>query len=161
MPSRNGVVLAIFISPAAGEPMQEVSEVEAIAGCGLRGDRYARGEGSYNKLIGVGNRQVTLINARFFRNTGFEYIDSRRNIVVQGADLYWLIEREYKIGTALFSGVKYCDPCKRPSNLNKKKLGGLAPFEEVFEDGGGIISKVVQSGIIRVGDLLIPPSKGY
>ena len=43
----NGNVVAIFISPVAGGKMEEVEMVEAIAGAGLAGDRYAMAEGSF------------------------------------------------------------------------------------------------------------------
>ena len=55
----NGTVKAICIGPVAGGPMQEIAEVEAIAGQGLNGDRYTTGEGSFNKGK-QGVRQVTL-----------------------------------------------------------------------------------------------------
>ena len=58
-----GKVIAICICPIAGEKMQRAQEVEAIAGSGLKGDRYSTGEGSFNKGA-QGKRQVTLINSR-------------------------------------------------------------------------------------------------
>ena len=79
----NGNVVAIFIAPVAGGKMEEVEIVEAIAGAGLAGDRYSTGEGSFNRKR-PGSRQVTLINSIFFQNSGFEYAESRRNIVTQG-----------------------------------------------------------------------------
>jgi hypothetical protein len=45
----NGSVLAICIGSIAGGQMGQVQTVQAIEGQGLEGDRYARGEGSYNK----------------------------------------------------------------------------------------------------------------
>ena len=155
----NGTVEAIFICPTAGEPMQEVKEVEAIKGRGLKGDRYEKGAGSFNKKDGVGNRQVTLINVRFFPGSGFTFAECRRNIVVKGVELNWLADgrREFEIGAARMRGVKYCDPCGRPSKLVKKEIG----FKEAFEDCGGIIAEVIESGIIKVGDAVIPPPKGY
>ncbi len=36
----NGEIQAIFICPSAGEEMQPVSEVRAVPGKGLEGDRY-------------------------------------------------------------------------------------------------------------------------
>jgi hypothetical protein len=44
--------------------MVSVEEAMAVAGEGLGGDRYARGEGSWSRGQ-VGRRQVTLINALF------------------------------------------------------------------------------------------------
>ena len=152
----NGTVVAICISPAAGQPMQQVQEVEAIAGQGLKGDRYATGEGSFNKGK-QGNRQVTLINGIFFEGSGFEFTDSRRNIVTVGVELSWLIGREFQIGTARFRGVKYCDPCNRPSKLSGKERS----FKEAFFDRGGIIAEILEGGLIKAGDPVIPPPKGY
>ncbi|MBI2640204.1 MAG: hypothetical protein HYW90_04955 [Candidatus Sungbacteria bacterium] len=133
-----------------------MEEVEAIAGQGLKGDRYATGEGSFNKGK-QGNRQVTLMNAIFFDGSGFEFRDSRRNIFVQGVELMWLIGREFQIGTARFRGLKYCDPCTRPSKLSGKQKS----FKETFFDRGGLIAEVIEGGIIKTGDPVIPPPNSY
>ena len=98
----NGNVVAIFISPTAGGKMEEVETAEAVAGAGLAGDRYSMGEGSFNRKR-LGRRQVTLINSLFFQDSGFEYAESRRNIVTQGIELMWLIGREFQIGEGTFA----------------------------------------------------------
>ncbi len=155
-----GTVAAICICPSAGAEMQSVQEVEAIAGQGLKGDRYSTGEGSFNKGA-KGRRQVTLINGIFFEGSSFEYIDSRRNIITFGVELMWLIGRDFQIGTAKFRGVKYCDPCTRPNKLGGEKLKDARPFKDVFYDRGGLLAEVIEDGIIKVGDAVIPPPKGY
>lgn len=151
-----GIVRAICIGVEAGAPMQEVSEVEAVAGQGLKGDRYATGEGSFNK-DNQGSRQVTFMNAIFFKGSGFEFTDSRRNIFVEGVELMWLIGREFQVGAARFRGVKYCDPCQRPSKLSGKSKS----FKSTFFDRGGLIAEVIETGVIKVSDAVISPSKGY
>lgn len=152
----NGRIIAICISIAAGMPMHLVPEVEALAGHGLKGDRYATGDGSFNKGK-HGIRQVTLINGIFFEGSGFNYVDSRRNIVTMGVELMWLIGREFQIGTSRFRGVKYCDPCTRPSTLSGKERN----FKEAFFDRGGLVAEIIESGIIKVGDPIIPPPRDY
>lgn len=152
----HGNVEAICIASERGTPMREVQEVKALKGAGLEGDRYCTGKGSFNRKTGVGNRQVTLINARFFEGTDFSFIDSRRNIVTRNIELMWLIGREFKIGEAQFRGIKYCDPCNRPS-----KLSGVSSFKETFQDAGGLICEILESGIIKVGDKILTPPKGY
>lgn len=152
----NGHVVAIYICPTAGGEMQSVQEVDALAGQGLKGDRYAAGEGSFNRGK-QGNRQVTLINGIFFEESGFDFADTRRNIVTLGVELMWLIGREFTIGEARFRGVKYCDPCDRPSRLTGKKTS----FKNTFLDRGGLVAEVVTDGVIKVGDSVIPPPKGY
>ncbi len=109
--------------------MEEVGEVFAEAGKGLVGDRYYGGNGSWNKGV-PGKRQVTLMNAMFFQRSGFRYPDSRRNIFVLDVELMDLIGKDFQAGEAIFRGVKYCDPCTRPS-----KLAGIETnFRETFFD---------------------------
>ena len=152
-----GILKAICIAPIKGGPMQSLESVMAITGAGLEGDRYSTGEGSFN-TDKIGLRQVTLMNTMFFPGSGFEYHHSRRNLFVEGVELMWLIGRDtFTIGGVVLKAVKYCDPCLRPSNLS----GIEASFKEAFFDRGGIIAEVIEGGILRIGDEVIPPPKGY
>ncbi len=153
---RSGVVVAICISPTAGAPMQYVNEIQAIAGTGLAGDRYSRGEGSFNKNA-LGRRQVTLINAHFVEESEFTYCETRRNIVVRGIELMDQIGYEFRIDGVRFRGVKYCDPCMKPSKLRNKSIS----FRDVFHDRGGIIAEILEGGLIGVGSRVIPRHKDY
>lgn len=152
----NGKVVAICISPVAGGPMQHLQEVQAISGKGLEGDRYCKGEGSFNKGA-EGKRQITLINGFFVVGTQFFFAETRRNIVTADVELMYLIGREFQIGEVKFRGVKYCDPCERPNQL----LGVKTSFKKVFFDRGGLVAEILQGGLIKVGDEVIPPPKGY
>jgi hypothetical protein len=152
----SGIVEGICISPNAGEAMQEMQEVQALAGSGLQGDRYASGEGSFNRGV-PGKRQVTLMNALFFDGSAWQFADSRGNIFTRGVELMWLIGREFQVGEARFRGIKYCDPCVRPSKL----LGKQESFALDFHDRGGLVAEVIEGGVIRVGGAVIPPPRGY
>jgi len=68
-----------------------------------------------------------------------------------------LIGREFRVGEALLRGVKYCDPCLRPSVLSGKKIA----FKDIFHDRGGLVAEVLESGVLKVGDLVVPPKKHY
>ena len=151
-----GTVVVICMASRKGEAMVSVEEAMAVAGEGLSGDRYARGEGSWSRGQ-VGRRQVTLINALFVQGSGFEYVETRRNIATSGVELMDLIGQEFLIGDAMMRGVKYCDPCLRPSVLSNKDIA----FREVFHDRGGLVAEVLRSGLIRVGSLVVPPKKHY
>lgn len=152
----NGQVVSICIGESAGAKMIEVGEVQAESGNGLVGDRYHDGNGSFNKGS-PGKRQVTFMNAMFFEGTGFAFADSRRNIFTTDVELMDLIGKEFQVGEAIFLGVKYCDPCTRPN-----KLAGIdRSFREAFFDRGGLVAEIVQGGVIRVGDSVIPPKKSY
>ena len=151
-----GKIISICIAPEAGAPMHYVDSVRAIAGRGLEGDRYASAIGSYNQAR-PGARQVTFMNQRFFAGSGFTHQESRRNIAVLGVELMWLIGRMFHIGGVKFEGLKYCDPCARPGRL----IGSNLSFAEAFSDRGGLVADILTDGVIRVGDVLVPPPKRY
>ena len=129
----NGKLIAICISPKAGEPMRCVPSAEALTGRGLLGDRYCLAGGSWSKGI-IGKRQITLINAASLVGTDFTHEDSRRNLLIGGnIDLMEMIGREFRIGpTVVLRGIKHCEPCDRPSDLcgkpgfkHRVPIGGL------------------------------------
>jgi len=171
-------VVAIYTAIAAGEPMELTNQIMAIAGKGLEGDRYAFGQGSFNRsktakgfiaaIIQLVKgwfkrrmkRQVTFISSEAFKGTGFTYSQSRRNIVVKNIELMWLIGRTFRIGKAIFYGVKYCDPCNRPTKLIGKDET-VESFKKIFFDRGGLIAEVIKGGLIKEGDLIIIQPKGY
>jgi hypothetical protein len=51
-----GRVEAICIAETAGAPMHSLAEVEAIAGVGLAGDRYATRDGHWSPMRALGRR---------------------------------------------------------------------------------------------------------
>ena len=153
----SGKVAGICISPKAGAPMESVYQVLAIAGAGLSGDRYCAGEGSFNRKTGKGNRQVTLMRDLALVNSGFEFSHTRRNILISGTEVVDLIGKEFQIGEAIIRGLRYCDPCNRPSTLIKSPHS----FKDALTERGGIIGEVLMSGLIKIDSIVIPPPKGY
>src|SRR5687768_16763233 len=103
-----GEVAAIHIAAGAGQPMQALSEAEAIAGEGLVGDRYRDGSGFYSaKPIESGAREITLIAeealAAVEQETGITLLpeEHRRNITTRGVDLEALLGQRFRIGEIL------------------------------------------------------------
>ena len=92
-----GKVIGLFTSSAPGERMRAHLSVRALAGYGLEGDRYARGQGSYSRLEPPVARHVSLIrsedievaNKELMRRglVPFSADETRRNIVVEGASM--------------------------------------------------------------------------
>ena len=152
----SGKILGIFISPWAGAEMKEMQEVVAKANSGLIGDRYFRGHGSWNENR-PGERQVTLINGQFFPGSGFEFSGSRRNFITENIELMRLIGQTFQVDEAVFRGVKYCDPCNRPSVLAGQRIS----FKKAFSDRGGLIAEIIKGGVIRRGGLIVPLRKDY
>lgn len=151
---KKGTVTGIYICAEPGAPMESVEQVRAIRGRGLEEDRYSTGEGSWNKEKGMGHRQVTLINTLFVDKSPFTLEQTRRNIGVSGLELMLLIGKRFTVDGVTLLGVKYCDPCERPSNLC-----GIPGFADAFHDVGGLIATVIKGGIIRVGSVVTPPPR--
>lgn len=140
-------VVGLFVSSTARGVMVPQSLTQAIKGKGLKGDRYLRGGGSYNKGR-QGHRQVTLIDAAAFVESGFKFCESRRNIVVEGFSLNEMIDKEFYVGAVRMRGLQLCEPCTVPTKLYNKE----ALFSEVFAGRGGLVAEVLTTEFIRVGN---------
>jgi len=148
-----GRVLSIHIALAGSAPLVPVSEIQAIAGKGLEGDRYYLKTGTYSKTPGTG-REVTLMEIEAIEALTRDYgidIDAaqaRRNLVTRGVALNHLIDREFAVGEAVLRGTRLCEPCAHLEKLTfKGVMRGLI-------HRGGLRADVVRGGIIRVGDVI-------
>ncbi len=143
-----GAVAWIGIRPQRRAPVRSVDAVEAVEAMGLLGDHYAGKPGS--------DRQVTLFQhehlAVIASLTGATSVDPallRRNISVQGINLLSLVDRRFGIGDAILEGAGPCRPCSRMEE--SLGHGGW----NAMRGHGGIIARVVQSGLIRLGDEVV------
>jgi MOSC domain-containing protein YiiM len=148
----SGRVVFIHIGPAEGAPMEERSFVEAIAGVGLEGDRYAAAVGHYSASGGDG-RHVTLIESEVLadleaRGLGLPPGATRRNITTAGIGLNDLVGRRFRIGDVECIGVRLCEPCAYMQGLVGKPV--MAPLVH----RGGLRAEILVSGQIRVGDAI-------
>jgi len=146
-----GTVVSIHIAAAAERPMVSVSEVRAVPGKGLEGDRYFSHIGTYSNEPGLG-RDVTLIEIEAIealkRDYGIELSpgDSRRNIVTRGVQLNHLVGREFKVGAVTLGGIRLCEPCSHLEKLSRKGV------QRGLIHRGGLRTHVLSGGMIRVGD---------
>ncbi len=159
-----GSVLSIHIAKEASAPMESLTEVRAVPGKGLEGDRYFHGRGTYSPRPSVGGREVTLIESESLEalfggimNADGQTLgiklpagDARRNIVIVGAPLNHLVNREFWVGEVLLRGTRLCEPCKHLEDLTQKGvLGGLI-------HRGGLRARILNEGTIHVGDVVRP-----
>ena len=148
-----GSVVSIHTAPEAGEPMESLVQVHALAGAGLEGDRYFRGAGTYSVEGEVG-RQITLIESEALEaasveaGLNIEPRDSRRNIVTRGVSLNDLVGREFQIGEVRLRGIELCEPCSHLAELAGKQL------LRSLVHRGGVRADILSDGVIRVGDLI-------
>jgi len=111
---------------------------------GLEGDHY---KGRNRK------RQVTLIQAEHLvamaSLLGKDKIDpllTRRNIVVSGVNILAFKDLQFQIGEVVLEMTGLCHPCSQmETNFG---TGGY----NAMRGHGGITTKVIQGGMIRVGD---------
>jgi len=151
------IVLSIHIASAAAAVMSSIGEVQAVAGKGLEGDRYAAKLGTYSKDPGSG-RDVTLIEVEAIEALERDYNvkvragESRRNIVTQGIFLNHLVDKEFRVGEVVLRGTRLCEPCAHMEKLTVKgALRGLI-------HRGGLRAEIVKGGTFRVGDSIIVAS---
>ena len=150
----DGHVEAICIAPEAGAAMQRVDEVEAVAGRGLRGDRYFDDAGTWSNDPNVDDipRHLTLFEAETLeiiaRDEGLDLsvTDHRRNVTTRGVAVDHLLGERFRIGEVVCEGVRLCEPC---SYLQERTEDGVLA---ALVHRGGLNAAVVESGTVSVED---------
>jgi len=160
-----GSVVSIHIAPEASKSMVTVTEVRALSGRGLEGDRYALGTGHYSARPSAGGRGVTLIEMEAVQalehgivNAEGERLgiklaaaETRRNIATTGVPLNHLVNRTFRVGDVRMRGTRLCEPCKYLEELTARPglMSGLL-------HRGGLRAQILTDGLIRVGDAIRP-----
>ena len=128
-------------------------EVEAIAGKGLVGDRYASGNGSFQTGDVVApEEELTLIEEEALQGASAEYglviahADTRRNLLTRGVALNHLVGYEFRIGEVLLAGIELCEPC---SHLEKLTCEGI---RESLVHRGGLRARILEGGMLSRDD---------
>lgn len=143
------IVEEIYVAPGGGAKMQGVEQVEAVAGRGLRGDRYCERTGFYS---GSDECQVTLIEAEgleeITRATGLHVRNGehRRNLITRGIRLEDLLGKRFRVGAAVLAYDRPRPPCSYVQSLTEPGM------MRALMGRAGICARVVQSGIVRAKD---------
>ena len=143
----------LFISPGHNfvghhgrEPdtytMIETSEMECVAGRGIRGDRYFDFKDDYKG-------QITFFSLDVFDELcGALQIQpcspsaARRNVITRGIDLNDLIGQEFEVQDVRFLGMEECRPCYWMDRA-------FAPGAQEFLRGrGGLRAKILTDGTL-------------
>jgi MOSC domain-containing protein YiiM len=144
-----GKVEWIGLRPRRDTPMIEPAEATASVGKGLDGDRFRGMASSKRQVTLIQAEHLTVIAALLCRNV----IDPalvRRNIVVSGINLLALKDTRFYLGEAVLEMTGLCHPCSKMETVLGH--GGY----NAMRGHGGITAKVVQSGIIKLGDSVCP-----
>ena len=146
----NGTVRHIHCAPEQGAQPEPVEAVQAVAGAGLRGDRYFRRGGTFSDREGS---ELTLIEGEALAAVERDYgIDldpgmHRRNITTEAVSLNHLVDTEFRIGEAVCTGTELCEPC---SYLERHlESNGV---RDALVHRGGLRCRILDGGRIRIGD---------
>ncbi|WP_122090964.1 MOSC domain-containing protein [Halalkalicoccus subterraneus] len=158
----SGTIGRVFVAPDAEVEMDEQTEVEAIAGQGLRGDRYfseietgtfvewepdeERRDG-YDLTL-IEQEAVTAIE----REAGIELApgEHRRNVETRDVALNHLVGQRFRVGDAVCRGNRLCEPC---NHLQRLTQDGVL---QALVHRGGLRADILEDGLIRSGDIIEP-----
>ena len=152
--SNEGKVEAIHVATEAGTTVESADAVEAVAGRGLRGDRYFDEEGTFSGVEG-GGRDLTLIEAEAVeaieQESGIrlEPGEHRRNVTTRGVALSHLVGERFRVGGVVCEGVRLCEPCGHLQSLTEDGV------VDALTHRGGLRADIVDDGTIRVGDPVV------
>ena len=145
-----GIIQWMGVRPEREAAMTVVNTVEARAGKGLTGDRYASKNGKRQVTLIQGEHLLAIASLLGRENIAPELL--RRNIVVTGINLLALKDKQFKVGSALLEYTGLCHPCSA-----METTFGAGGYNAV-RGHGGITARILESGIIKIGDQLIVSS---
>lgn len=129
--------------------------VDALAGRGLAGDRYAVAAGTYSgQRLPDAQRAVTLIESETLDAVRAESgivlggAHTRRNLVTRGVALDDLVGASFRVGEVELFGVGLAPPCAYLESLTQP--GVL----RALTGRGGIRAEILVGGTLRVGDIV-------
>jgi len=118
--------------------------MDCVAGRGVRGDRFFDFKEDYKWQITFFAQEVFDALSVELKLSGKSPGLSRRNVIVEGADLNALIGQEFEVQQVRFRGVAHCAPCHWMDHA-------FAPGAEHFlQNRGGLRAQILGSGKLRV-----------
>ena len=128
-----------------GHAIQELTEVECMAGMGLRGDRHAVGKlNRKGQITFMCESAIEAIRSEF----QLPHLPSsvfRRNIVIRGVDLSKLLSKRFQIQGVWFMGSQECKPCQWMDQVVSP--GATKFMQQGFR--GGLRAKILCDGILK------------
>ena len=126
--------------------MRPLTEVRAVPGKGLEGDRYFSGTGTFSPTCQKPDFEITFIEQEQIEafaqaaQLPFTAMQARRNIVTEGVRLNDLVEREFYVGEVRIRGIRLCEPCNYLATISfPETLKGLV-------HKGGLRAQVLSEG---------------
>ena len=152
-----GEVCSVHLAECGGATMTSPGVIEAIAGKGIRGDRYCLGTESGHFSGNKGpRRQITLFESEVLETVLRDHDldlapeECRMNVVTRGAPLTHLVGRRFRVGEAVLLGLKLNEPCSRLETVVGKRVVSALMHR------CGLFAEILVSGRIGPGDQAVP-----
>ena len=130
--------------PPGEHPLIEVQQIECVAGRGIRGDRFFDFKENYKGQITFFAYEVFASLCATLNVPEKSAGLTRRNVIVEGADLNALLEKDFELQGVRFRGAAECSPCYWMDQM-------YGPGAEHFLQGrGGLRARILTDGILRV-----------
>lgn len=124
----------------------EKSEIELVAGKGIRGDRFFDYKEDYKG-------QITFFDWSVYELVKTEVVKGeldpskfRRNVLVKGVDLNSLIGKKFSIQGIEFTGSSECSPCFW---MDEACAAGTEKF---LKGRGGLRARILSDGVLKAGE---------
>jgi MOSC domain-containing protein YiiM len=150
----HGIVEVIHVASSRSVPMTSLERVQAIAGVGLDGDRYATDAGQY-PVDSRADRQLTLIAAEEIEALADRAQivlapgEARRNITTRGILLNELVGHRFRIGDVICEATRLCEPCQYLTDLLGK------PVLDNLVHRAGLRARILSGGEVAVGSEVV------
>lgn len=139
MSTQQAEVRGIFISQQRHTPSLPLDQTTIVADWGLQDDRKARA-GS--------KRQVYLVDEATLAAVDVQPGDLNENLIIRGLDVNALAPgQSVRVGGAL---LEITGPCTVCGELEQVRPG----LKELLRNRRGVLARVLETGVVRLGDLL-------
>ena len=161
-----GKVVAVCCNPEPGLPKPVVDAVHLIENWGVEGDYHAGSLVRHRYLAKKDPnrpnlRQALLVDAAVFAELAQQDIHigpgmMGENITIEGIDVMQLVEGIHlAIGSAVVEVIERRNPCLQLNGIDPRLLKAVVkkmPEKTIFK--AGMMTRILQSGWVRAGDLV-------
>lgn len=132
--------------PPGDHPIQELTQVECLAGRGVCGDRYFDHQADFKGQITFFEDEVYQALCRRFGVADRTPSAFRRNVITAGVDLNSLVGKEFEVQGVRFFGTEPCQPC------HWMDLAFAPGAERALQGRGGLRAKILTDGRLAVSE---------
>lgn len=127
--------------------IRSVTEIECVAGLGLRGDRYFGYKPDFKGQVTFFDADAVQAVRDHFSQPDLCSSVFRRNLIVRGRDLGAWVGKRFRFQGIAFEATEECKPCYWMDEA-------VAPGAEAFLKAnfrGGLRARILSDGVLRVG----------